>query len=97
MKAVLMANLMAGLLLLVGAASLILPSGYSLGFYLLCFTGLGVWLRDRQDLLPNEVKYFFWPLLAYAIGQGVIALHEKWMLRQLGNVWGVEHSQVQTQ
>jgi O-antigen ligase len=87
------------LVFVVGALSLVLPSGYSLGFYLLCFTGLGVWLRDRQDLLLDEAKYFFWPLLAYAIGQGAMALHEKWMLRQLGNflpfllvpfgVWGI--------
>jgi O-antigen ligase len=74
------------LVFVVGAFTLVLPSGYSFGFYFLCFTGLGVWLRDRQGLVPDEAKYFLWPLLVYAIGQGAMALHEKWMLRQLGNV-----------
>lgn len=74
------------LVFVVGALALVLPSGYSFGFYFLCFTGLAVWLRDRKDLVPDEAKYFLWPLLAYAIGQGVMALHEKWMLRELGNV-----------
>jgi O-antigen ligase len=73
-------------LFLAGAVSLVLPSGYSLGFYLLGFTGLGIWLRERKDLLPSEAKFFLWPLLVYAIGHGAMALHEKWMWRQFGNV-----------
>lgn len=74
------------LVFLVGALTLVIPSGYSFGFYLLCFTGLGIWLRERKDLLPGEAKFFLWPLLVYAIGHGAMALHEKWMWRQFGNV-----------
>ncbi len=70
---------------LVGAAALTMPSGYSLGFYLLCFAGLGVWLKHRQTLLPCESRYFFWPLLIYAFGQMALALHEKWATREFAN------------
>ena len=70
---------------LVGAAALAMPSGYSLGFYVLCFAGLGVWLKHRQTLLPCESRYFFWPLLIYAFGQMALALHEKWAAREFSN------------
>jgi O-antigen ligase len=86
---------------LVGAAALVIPSGYSLGFYLLSFAGLGLWLKSRGALVPDKTRYFFWPLLAYALGQMTLALHEKWTVREFSNylpfvlvvfgVWGIRH------
>lgn len=72
-------------LFLVGAAALVMPSGYSLGFYLLCFAGVGAWLKHRQTLVPDETRYFFWPLLVYALGQMTLALQEKWAVREISN------------
>ena len=84
---------------LVGALALAIPSGYSLGFYLLCFAGLGMWLKYRGTLVPDETRYFFLPLLAYAGGELTLALHEKWAVREFSNylpfvlvlfgVWGI--------
>lgn len=72
-------------LLLVGGVALVLPSGYSLGFYLLCFVSLAVWFGARGDLLPADAKLFIFPLLLYALGHGALALNEKWALREFGN------------
>ena len=72
-------------LFLVGAAALVMPSGYSLGFYLLCFAGLGLWLKRRQALVSYETRYFFGPFLAYSIGHMALALHEKWAVREFSN------------
>ncbi len=70
---------------LVGAVALVLPSGYSVGFYLLCFAGLGLWLTERSALLADDTRYFFVPLLAYAVGHCALALHEKWAVREFSN------------
>lgn len=72
-------------LFLVGAAALVMPSGYSLGFYLLCFAGLGSWLKHRQALVSDETRYFLLPLLVYALGQMTLALQEKWAVREFSN------------
>lgn len=64
---------------------MVMPSGYSLGFYLLCFAGLGSWLKRRQALVPDETRYFFLPLLVYALGQITLALQEKWAVREFSN------------
>ena len=72
-------------LLLVGALALLLPSGYSLGFYLLCFSGLALWSKRGGDLLPAEVKFFILPLFFYALGHAALALNEKWAVREFGN------------
>lgn len=72
-------------LFLVGGAALVMPSGYSLGFYLLCFAGVGVWLKYRQPLVSEDMRYFFWPLLVYALGQMTLALQEKWAVREFSN------------
>lgn len=84
---------------LTGAVALVLPSGFSIGFYLLCFGSLGIWLSVRSTLLPSETRYFFWPLIAYAVGHCAMALHEKWAAREFSNclpfvlvvfgVWGI--------
>lgn len=70
-------------LFLVGAATLAMPSGYSLGFYLICFASLGLWFKARESLLPVEARYFLWPLLAYGVGLFLLALHEKFALREI--------------
>ncbi len=94
-----MTRLVTSCLLLVGGIALIVPSGYSLGFYVLCLLSLGGWLSVRSTLLPSEARYFFLPLIAYAVGHCALALHEKWAAREFGNylpfvlvvfgVWGI--------
>ena len=84
---------------LVGAVALVLPSGYSLGFALLCFSSLALWAINRESLLAKETQFFFWPILAYAIGHAALALNEKWAAREfntylpfvmvLFGVWGL--------
>lgn len=72
-------------LFFVGALALVIPSGYSIGFYLFCFAGIGLWLKPRGTLISTETQYFFWPILTYALGQTVLALHEKWAFRELSD------------
>ncbi len=86
-------------LFLAGGIALIVPSGYSFGFYVLCLLSLGGWLGVRSALLPSDARYFFVPLIAYAVGHCALALHEKWAVREFGNylpfvltvfgVWGI--------
>lgn len=71
--------------LLVGGVALVLPSGYSLGFYLLCVASLIIWIKPRGDLLPSDTKFFILPLLFYALGHGALVLRENWALREFGN------------
>jgi O-antigen ligase len=88
-------------LLLVGGVSIVLPSGYSLGFYSVCFVSFAVWIKVRSDLLPSDVKWFIFPLLFYAVGHGALALNEKWVLREFDNylpfvlivfgLWGIRN------
>jgi len=94
-----MARLVALCLFLVGGVALMVPSGYSIGFYVLCFSSLGSWLSVRSALLPSEARYFFVPLLAYAVGHCALALYQTWAVREFGNllpfvlvlfgVWGI--------
>jgi len=72
-------------LFLVGGVALVLPSGYSLGFYVVCFTGLVSWFKVRSRLIAADTQYFFWPLLTYALGHGALALNEKWAAREFEN------------
>jgi len=84
---------------LVGAVALVLPSGYSLGFALLCFSSLALWAFNRESLLVKETQFFFWPILAYVIGHAALALNEKWAAREFNTylpfvmvffgVWGL--------
>lgn len=72
-------------LLLAGGIVLVLPSGYSLGFYILCFVSLATWLKLGGDLFPADAKMFLLPVIIYALGHGALALIEKWALREIGN------------
>lgn len=94
-----MAKFFALCVFFVGTVALVLPSGYSVGFYLLCFVGLGLWLTERSALLADDTRYFFVPLMVYAVGHCALALHEKWAVREfsyylpfllvLFGVWGI--------
>ena len=64
-------------LFFVGAVALVVPSGYSVGFYGLSFAGLLMWLSVRNRLLSSDAHAFEIPLLVYAIGLLVQNLHEQ--------------------
>ena len=64
-------------LFLVGAVALVVPSGYSIGFYGLSFAGLVIWLFVRSRLLASDAYAFVIPLLVYATGQLAQNLHEQ--------------------
>lgn len=88
-------------LLLVGGVAIVLPSGYSLGLFPLCFVSLVFWIKLRGELLPADTKFFIFPLLFYAVGHGGLALNEKWALREFDNylpflliifgLWGIRN------
>lgn len=59
---------------LVGAVALVIPRGYSLGFFLACVLGLLLWLRHRESLIDDTNKWLVWPCLAYAVGHMAIGL-----------------------
>ena len=64
-------------LFLIGVIALIVPSGYSFGFYGLSFVGLVLWLMVRNRLLGADAQTFVIPVLFYAIGQLVLGLREQ--------------------
>ena len=72
-------------LLLVGSVALVFPSGYSIGFYLICLVSLAVWFKLKGDLLRSDAKFFLFPLIFYALGNCTLALSEKWAMREFGN------------
>jgi O-antigen ligase len=71
---------------LTGAVALVMPSGYSLGFYGLSFAGLLVWLAVRNRLFGKDVLLFVVPVLVYAIGQLVQGLLEQFTWRSVDPV-----------
>jgi O-antigen ligase len=86
-------------LLGVGGLALVLPSGYSYGFYVICLVGLLGWLTKRDALIPLDARYMHMPLLAYALVHMALAMHEKAEIRVLNDylpfvllffgVWGL--------
>ena len=86
-------------LFVVGALALVLPSGYSIGFYSIVLVSLVLWLKHRDALWPHDTRYLFAPLLAYALVHLGLALHEKLAWRELNDylsfmllpfgVWGL--------
>lgn len=84
---------------MVGALALVLPSGYSIGFYSVVLVSLVLWLKHRDALWPHETRYLFAPLLAYALVHLGLALYEKLAWRELNDylsfmllpfgVWGL--------
>jgi O-antigen ligase len=71
-----LAYVLARFVFLVGAASLVMPRGYSVGFYGIVFLGLMAWLFKRDALLSKDASPFTLPLLAYAGGQLLLGLME---------------------
>lgn len=67
----------------VGMLCLTVPNGYALGFLLLCFGGLLVWLKDRTQLINDLDRPFVLPLLIYAFGNMLIGLYQAPEIRQL--------------
>ncbi len=64
-------------LFLIGAVALVVPSGYSFGFYGLCFIGLVLWSLARHQLLAIDARAFVIPALVYALGQIALGLSEQ--------------------
>lgn len=65
------------LLFLTVALTLVILSGYSFGYYGLCFTGLISWLLIRNQLICNDTRTFVIPILVYAFGQLMLSLREQ--------------------
>lgn len=86
---------------LVGAVALVLPRGYSVGFFLACLTGLLLWLPRRSSLWDSKTKWLIGPCLAYALGHTAIALVHQWAWRSLDpyvpfvllalGMWAIRH------
>jgi O-antigen ligase len=68
---------------LVGMLCLTVPNGYAIGFLLLCFGGLLMWLKDRTQLIKDLDRPFVLPLLIYAFGNMLIGLYQAPEIRQL--------------
>ena len=86
---------------LVGAVALVMPRGYSVGFFLACLTGLLLWLPCRAGLWDSKTKWLIGPCLVYAVGHMAIALVHQWAWRSLDpyvpfvllalGVWAIRH------
>ena len=72
-------------LFVVGALALVLPSGYSIGFYGIVLVSLVLWFKYRDALWPRDARYLFAPMLAYALVHLGLALHEKPAWRELND------------
>jgi O-antigen ligase len=77
------AYVLACFVFLVGAASLVMPRGYSVGFYGIVFLGLIAWLLKRDALLNKDAWPFTLPLLAYAGGHLLLGLMESFTWRSI--------------
>lgn len=73
-------------LFLAGALSLAISSGYSIGFYFLCFISLFIWIFERDKLIMTGSAKLLVPLLLYGIGNLLITFHEKFDIKEIGNV-----------
>ena len=68
---------------LVGAVALVIPRGYSIGFYLICLIGLLHWVFTRTELMSDKSKWLLGPPLVYAMVQASIALMQESVWRSL--------------
>ena len=80
------AHVLALFLFLTGAAALVIPRGYSFGFYGICFLGFALWLCVRNSLVGKEALPFVAPVLAYAAGHLLLGLYESFVWRSLDPV-----------
>ncbi len=81
------AHVLALFLFLTGAAALVMPRGYSLGFYGICFLGFALWLCERNRLVGKEALPFVVPVLVYAAGHLLLGLYESFVWRSLDPVF----------
>jgi O-antigen ligase len=79
-------HVLALFLLLTGTAALVMPRGYSIGFYGICFLGLHFWLRVRTQLIDQNSMRFALPIFIYAAGHLLLGLHENFVWRALDPV-----------
>lgn len=70
-------------LMLVGAVALVMPRGYSVGFFVVCIFGLLLWLPKREALMDAKTKWLLWPCAAYALAHMAIGLWHTWAWRSL--------------
>jgi O-antigen ligase len=70
-------------LLLVGSVALVVPRGYSVGFFITCILGVLLWLHEREPLIDTRTKWLLWPCVAYALVNIVIGLLHMWAWRSL--------------
>ena len=70
-------------LMLVGAVALVMPRGYSVGFFVACILGLLLWLPKREALMDAKTKWLLWPCAAYALAHMAIGLWHTWAWRSL--------------
>ena len=70
-------------LLLIGAVALVMPRGYSVGFFAISIFGLLLWLPKREALIDVKTKWLLWPCLAYAFVHMSIGLWHMWALRSI--------------
>lgn len=83
----------------VGALALGVPKGYSIGFYLISFASLFLWLKCRDAVVPSELKGFAVPILLYAGVHLAIYLYQVKAIREVGSyltfvcglfgIWGI--------
>lgn len=70
-------------LMLVGAVALVMPRGYSVGFFSISILGLLLWLPKREALIDTHNKWLLLPCIAYALAHMAIGLWHLWALRSL--------------
>lgn len=70
-------------LLLVGAVALVIPRGYSVGFFVVCVFGLLLWLPKREVLIDDKTKWLLWPCVVYVLVHMVIGLWHMWAWRSI--------------
>ncbi len=70
-------------LLTSGAVLLVMPRGYSVGFFLFSLMGLALWSRTRDKLVDASNQWLILPCLVYAVGEVAIGLTHHWGLRML--------------
>lgn len=70
-------------LMLVGAVALVIPRGYSVGFFVVCILGFLLWLPKRELLIDSKTKWLLWPCAVYALAHMAIGLWHLWAWRSL--------------
>jgi len=72
---------------LVGAVALVMPRGYSVGFYLIFLSGFLHWIFSRNELICEKNRWLIWPCISYGVGHAAIVLSHEWAWRSLDPYW----------